>query len=39
MKIELCIPAFNEERVIAEAVHAVLRVFRKVGKRSRAHRR
>lgn len=32
MKIELCIPAFNEERVIAEAVHAVLEVFRKVGK-------
>ncbi len=28
MSIEICIPAFNEERVIAEAAHAVLRVFR-----------
>ena len=32
MRIELCIPAYNEERVIAEAVQAVLRVFRKAGK-------
>jgi glycosyltransferase involved in cell wall biosynthesis len=32
MRIELCIPAFNEERVIAEAVRAALGVFRKVGK-------
>ncbi len=27
-KIEICIPAFNEEQVIAESVNAVLRVFR-----------
>src|SRR3989344_1159508 len=32
MRIELCIPAFNEERVIAEAARAVLRVLRRLGK-------
>lgn len=28
MKIEICIPAFNEERVIADAARGVLQVFR-----------
>jgi len=32
MSIELCIPAFNEERVISEAARAVLRVLRRLGK-------
>ncbi len=32
MKIEICIPAFNEERIIAESSSAVVRVLRKMGK-------
>lgn len=31
MKIEICIPAWNEERIIAESASAVLRVLRKTG--------
>lgn len=30
MSVEICIPAFNEERIIADAARAVLRVFREV---------
>jgi len=32
MSIELCIPAYNEEGIIAEAARAVLQVFRGAGK-------
>lgn len=32
MRIEMCIPAFNEEDIIAESAHAVLQVFRDAGK-------
>lgn len=32
MRIELCIPAFNEERIIAEAARAVLQLLQAAGK-------
>lgn len=32
MKIEICIPAFNEERIISESVNAVARIFREAGR-------
>ena len=32
MRTEICIPAFNEERIIAEAVQAVARAFREAGR-------
>lgn len=32
MKIEICIPAFNEVRIIAKSAEAVLKVFRAAGK-------
>lgn len=33
MRIEICIPAYNEERIIAESARAVLRALRDAGKK------
>jgi hypothetical protein len=32
MKIEICVPAFDEAQIIGEAARAVLQVFRTAGK-------